>query len=156
MMARTVVLKDMSEHLKRPTTMAVPDDHELQPNELEVSGVDPEDVWDAEQERVRTLFEAEKLERAKDEHKQRLYQDGLVKDVSPLMRGNTPDEWQDELFGRMLRAQLTGEQDASLAEIAQAYGRYNELADQVDSFTRNQNESFANAINRMKVNITWP
>lgn len=142
-------------HLESPGFVRVPPDYQAKEGEIVVDNLTPEQVWDEEGQRVRDLFEAEKLEKAKGDHKQDLYREGLITAVRPLMRGNSPDEWQDELFGRMLKAQLTGEVDPTLTEIAGAYSHYNDLADQVDAFTRNSNESNENAINRMKATIEW-
>lgn len=142
-------------HLQPPGWQRVPPGYQPAEGEVVVADLTPDMVWDEEGQRVRDLFEAEKLDKAKGEHKQHLYEEGLTKAVRPLMRGNSPDEWQDELFGRMLQAQLTGQVDETLTQIAQAYARYNQLANQVDAFTRRPDESYANAEARMRANIKW-
>ena len=142
-------------HLLPPGFMRVPDDYEAQEGEIVVNDLTPTMVWDEEGQRVRELFEEEKFVQAKSEHKQHLYNEGMVVAVRPLMRGDTPDEWQDELFGRMLAVQMGATPDPTLQQIAAAYQRYNELATQVDAFTRRADESYANATNRMHTSIVW-
>jgi hypothetical protein len=133
----------------------VPDDYEAAEGEIVTNQNPGGKIFDEAQNTIRKPSEQEDLAEAKSEWKQHIYEAGMVESVRPLMRGDTPNEWQDELFGMLLQAQVSGQPDPRMQQVMQAYQKYNNLADQVQAFTKREGESLENEINRMKSTIKW-